>query len=372
MFLVLIAKRYKRHVCVLLANGGIWCTTQWIQTKDCEIVLVACVNEVDKTRYFSATCELVTQEGITDSKKMHQQEARSKFEQEMEHFIRSVPEKVPIRSTSEIRKRSLLNVNTKFLNKKAKVSKPFTKSHLGNYKVKSTTRSTANEDGTEVNESLVEMRKNDNNGKELSQPISKTLSLVPCLNDASNKIYKMKTIDLENIKKEIEAVKAISKGLTKYCSDIGDIIKQLGEAVDEQGKKSTEDMGDMSAGSRHILRKPYKWQCKSFRTTTDLLDHKKIVHEGNKIVCMYNGCNKTFANQNAMKKHLIQHTKEKMKMCDQCCKMFHHDSDVKHHVKSHMDPEYECDKCQKKYRYKSQLTQHLKVWYKKEIQVPSL
>ena len=107
MFLVLIAKSYKRHVCVLLENGGVWCTTQWIQMKDCAMVLVACMNEVDKMRYFSATCELVTQEGITDSKKMHQQEASTKFEQEMEHFIRSVPEKVPIRSTSEIRKRSV-------------------------------------------------------------------------------------------------------------------------------------------------------------------------------------------------------------------------------------------------------------------------
>ena len=94
---------------------------------------------------------------------------------------------------------------------------------------------------------------------------------------------------------------------------------------------------------------------------TDLLDHKKVVHEGNKIVCTYNGCNETFVNQNAMKKHLIQHTKEKMKMCDQCCKMFHHDSDVKLHMESHMDPEYECEKCQEKYRYKSQLMQHLKV-----------
>ena len=86
-----------------------------------------------------------------------------------------------------------------------------------------------------------------------------------------------------------------------------------------------------------------------------------MVHEGSKIVCSYNGCNKKFANQNAMKKHLIQHTKEKMKMCDQCCKMFYHDSDVKHHMKSHMELEYECDKCEKKYRYKSQLTKHLKV-----------
>ena len=103
----------------------------------------------------------------------------------------------------------------------------------------------------------MQMRKNDNNAKELSQLVNKMLSLVPCLNDASNEIYKMKTIDLKNIKKEIEAVKAISKGLTKYCSDIGDIIKQLGEVVDKQGKKSSEDMGDMSAGSRHILRKLY-------------------------------------------------------------------------------------------------------------------
>ena len=224
MFLVLIARRYKRHVCVLLENGGMWCTTQWIQMNNCEIVLLACINKVDNTRCFTATRELLREEGSTYWKQKHKKEASTQFEQEMEHFLKNVPEKVAIRSQIDGRKRSVFNVNTKFLNKKMKLSKPVSKSHLEHYKVKSTKISRPNEDGREVNQASVQTMTNESNGKKMSQPISKMLSLLHCLNDACNEIYKMKTIDLENIKNEIEGVKTISKGLTKYCLDIADII----------------------------------------------------------------------------------------------------------------------------------------------------
>ena len=91
----------------------------------------------------------------------------------MEHFLKNVPEKVAIRSQIDGRKRSVFNVNTRFLNKKMKLSKPVSKSCLGHYKVKSTKINRPNEDGRGVNQASVHTTTNESNGKKMSQPISK-------------------------------------------------------------------------------------------------------------------------------------------------------------------------------------------------------
>ena len=65
----------------------------------------------------------IVKRGSTDWKQKHKKEASTKFEQEMEHFLKNVPEKVAIRSQIDGRKRSVSNVNTKFLNRKNEIIK---------------------------------------------------------------------------------------------------------------------------------------------------------------------------------------------------------------------------------------------------------
>ena len=144
-------------------------------------------------------------------------------------------------------------------------------------------------------------------------------------------MYKTSTINLGGLKKEIDGVKEISSALTKYCDDLKDIVIQLGEAVqaaDESQKHKTSPNP-----TPRKLRKPHKWPCnickESFRTSTDLIDHKTAQDEGKPFQCTFDNCTKSFSTHTALKVHEKRYTNTKTKMCEKCSQLFFHASKVK-------------------------------------------
>ena len=87
---------------------------------------------------------------------------------------------------------------------------------------------------------------------------------------------------------------------------------------------------------------------------------KKSVHENSEFPCRENNCDKTFANQSSHQIHEMKYKKEKTKMCDQCCKLFYHESDPKNHQLIHASSSFACDKCNVKFTQKSERNRHSK------------
>ena len=86
----------------------------------------------------------------------------------------------------------------------------------------------------------------------------------------------------------------------------------------------------------------------------------KSVHENSRFPCRENNFNKTFTNQSSHQIHEMKHKKEKTKMCDQCCKLFYHESELKNHQLIHGLPSFACDKCNTKFTQKSERNRHSK------------
>ena len=56
LFLVIVSRRYKTHICVVLNNGGTWSTTPWIKQCDCKLCFKCCGNGKEMLyRYYVPT-----------------------------------------------------------------------------------------------------------------------------------------------------------------------------------------------------------------------------------------------------------------------------------------------------------------------------
>ena len=131
---------------------------------------------------------------------------------------------------------------------------------------------------------------------------------------------------MPQIQAELNSVKGICNGLNKYYDDVKEMVKQVEEAVKNANKSNT----NMNVTTEKF-KCPYKWKCKTcnltFCTTTNLYDHKKVSMKIQDFHAGKINCDKTFAHQSSRRIHEMKHKKEKSK-CDQCCKLFYHESEL--------------------------------------------
>ena len=56
LFLVMVSRRYKAHICVVLNNRGTWSTTPWIKQCNCKLCFMCCSNGKEMScRYYVPT-----------------------------------------------------------------------------------------------------------------------------------------------------------------------------------------------------------------------------------------------------------------------------------------------------------------------------
>ena len=87
LFLVLMARHYTVHVCVLLSDQSTWSTTPWIKLQDCPIVFICC-NKTSGGCMFIPTAEQVIKESTGDGIKMKAPDS-TLFQEEMKYFIQN-------------------------------------------------------------------------------------------------------------------------------------------------------------------------------------------------------------------------------------------------------------------------------------------
>ena len=146
-----------------------------------------------------------------------------------------------------------LNIDTKFLPKKTTAAQPVMKQkRLGMYLTKMKSKSYISaHDGkqiqhsetlnntTQMSDSKQQKERNLNKDGTISKPSKTMVEQIPKLSAVALDIYKQKTIDINSIKKEISCMKEIATGLTKYCSDLENILTQLCDAVKNAQKQAT-------------------------------------------------------------------------------------------------------------------------------------
>ena len=245
-----------------------------------------------------------------------------------------------------IPKKRQLKIDTSFLSKK-----PKQQHRLGSYPITAKySRSSKETSAKSTSQCDQEIR--------IASPLKQIENEMSKLDEHVITVYKGGSINLPQIHAEWNSVKGICNGLNKYCDDVKEMVKQVEEAV-KNAKNSNRKVNVATQNLKH----PYKWKCNTctltFRTTTNLYDHKKV-HENSRFPCRENNCDKTFANQSSCQIHEMKHKKEKTKMCDQCFKLFYHESELKNHQLIHASPSFACDKCNVKFTQKSERNRHSK------------
>ena len=111
-FLVLMARHYTVHVCVLLSDQSTWSATPWIKLQDCHIVFVCC----NKT--FIPTAGHVIKESTCDGIKMKAPDL-TLFQEEMKYFIQNcnADNKISLKRKVGVEKNKL-PIKTTFMKKK--------------------------------------------------------------------------------------------------------------------------------------------------------------------------------------------------------------------------------------------------------------
>eukprot|EP00088_Acartia_fossae_P018088 TRINITY_DN20399_c0_g1_i3.p1 TRINITY_DN20399_c0_g1~~TRINITY_DN20399_c0_g1_i3.p1 ORF type:complete len:1235 (+),score=303.28 TRINITY_DN20399_c0_g1_i3:275-3706(+) len=85
------------------------------------------------------------------------------------------------------------------------------------------------------------------------------------------------------------------------------------------------------------------------------------LEDGEKMMCTYPNCSKTFDKSNLLKRHLKVHTGEWRYVCDVCKKNFESNSKLEDHYRRHTgERPFQCHVCGSKFRYKGDRTKHLK------------
>ena len=89
LFLVIISRRYKSHICVVLNNGGTWSTTPWIKQCNCKLCFMCCGNGKEMSyRYYVPTAGNQVPSGVdeTSTRKVKGPNT-SLYEQELANFV---------------------------------------------------------------------------------------------------------------------------------------------------------------------------------------------------------------------------------------------------------------------------------------------
>ena len=128
LFLVLVSRRYKTHICVMLNNGGTWSTTPWIKQCDCNLCFMCCSNGKEMPyKYYVPTTGNQIPSGTDDTSttKLKGPDT-SLYEQELANFVSKSKDGKGI----AVPKKRQLKIDTAFMSKK-----PKQQHRLGSYPV---------------------------------------------------------------------------------------------------------------------------------------------------------------------------------------------------------------------------------------------